>query len=217
MPTIRTTVSCPVHDSFRVQQIAGMFDVPLAEKATEHFEADVPGPKMFFIPKTFFIFSVRQDVALQDNAQLIVNGDQPLSARYINCTRATPPAKGAEAEHDDASDGDQGEDDAVLGHRLTLLALVVVLDPLNGELEHLTEPFWSGCGLREGGEHAFVQRGDVLSEQLVDDDHRAGDHDEYERVLGHRLAAVVLEPPYDRVVLTTSLHARLCVRGADAC
>src|SRR5690349_24301742 len=43
MPTIKTTVSCPVHDSFRVQQVAGMFDVPLADKATEHFEADVPG------------------------------------------------------------------------------------------------------------------------------------------------------------------------------
>ncbi len=43
MPTIKTTVTCPVHDSFRVQQVAGMFDVPLAEKATERFEVDVPG------------------------------------------------------------------------------------------------------------------------------------------------------------------------------
>lgn len=43
MPTITTTVACPIHDSFRVQQVAGMFDVPLAEKAAEHFEADVPG------------------------------------------------------------------------------------------------------------------------------------------------------------------------------
>ncbi|HVT27431.1 MAG TPA: ABC transporter ATP-binding protein [Lacipirellulaceae bacterium] len=42
MPTIDVTVSCPVHDSFRVQQVAGMFDVPLAEKASERFEADVP-------------------------------------------------------------------------------------------------------------------------------------------------------------------------------
>ena len=31
------------YDSFRVQQVAGMFDVPLAEKATERFEVDVPG------------------------------------------------------------------------------------------------------------------------------------------------------------------------------
>ncbi|MCI0335262.1 MAG: ABC transporter ATP-binding protein [Planctomycetes bacterium] len=42
MPTIDVTVSCPVHDSFRVQQVAGMFDVPLAEKATERFQVDVP-------------------------------------------------------------------------------------------------------------------------------------------------------------------------------
>jgi GNAT superfamily N-acetyltransferase len=43
MPCINAVVSCPVHDSFRVQQVAGMFDVPLAEKATESFEVDVPG------------------------------------------------------------------------------------------------------------------------------------------------------------------------------
>src|SRR3954471_6215800 len=43
MPTNNTSVTCPIHDSFRVQQVAGMFDVPLAEKATERFEADVPG------------------------------------------------------------------------------------------------------------------------------------------------------------------------------
>lgn len=43
MPCLDVVVSCPIHDSFRVQQVAGMFDVPLAEKATERFEADVPG------------------------------------------------------------------------------------------------------------------------------------------------------------------------------
>jgi GNAT superfamily N-acetyltransferase len=42
MPTIDVTVSCPVHDSFRVQQVAGLFDVPLAEKATEQFEVELP-------------------------------------------------------------------------------------------------------------------------------------------------------------------------------
>src|SRR6185312_680479 len=44
------------------------------------------------------------------------------------------------AEHDHDGDGDQGEDDAVLGHGLALLALPVVLDPLNCELEHLCFP-----------------------------------------------------------------------------
>src|SRR3954452_25389970 len=43
MPSLNVVVTCPIHDSFRVQQVAGMFDVPLAEKASEHFEADIPG------------------------------------------------------------------------------------------------------------------------------------------------------------------------------
>ena len=43
MPLIETTVECPVYDSFRVQQVAGMFDVPLAAKATARFAAEVPG------------------------------------------------------------------------------------------------------------------------------------------------------------------------------
>ena len=43
MPRVEATVSCPVHDSFRVQQVAGMFDVPLAEKAQASFAVDVPG------------------------------------------------------------------------------------------------------------------------------------------------------------------------------
>jgi GNAT superfamily N-acetyltransferase len=43
MPCFDVVVTCPVHDSFRVQQVAGMFDVPLAEKASKHFQADVPG------------------------------------------------------------------------------------------------------------------------------------------------------------------------------
>ena len=42
MPSVDVVVSCPVHDSFRVQQVAGMFDVPLAEKATERFQVELP-------------------------------------------------------------------------------------------------------------------------------------------------------------------------------
>jgi GNAT superfamily N-acetyltransferase len=42
MSIFDVTVSCPVHDSFRVQQVAGMFDVPLAEKATERFQVELP-------------------------------------------------------------------------------------------------------------------------------------------------------------------------------
>jgi GNAT superfamily N-acetyltransferase len=35
-------LSCPLHNSFRVQQIAGMFDVPLADKLREQFTLDLP-------------------------------------------------------------------------------------------------------------------------------------------------------------------------------
>jgi hypothetical protein len=37
------TVDCPVFDSFRVRQVAGLFDVPLQQRAREHFSAEVPG------------------------------------------------------------------------------------------------------------------------------------------------------------------------------
>ena len=42
MQTIEATVSCPIYDSFRVQQIAGMFDVELSAKATESFRVEIP-------------------------------------------------------------------------------------------------------------------------------------------------------------------------------
>jgi GNAT superfamily N-acetyltransferase len=42
MSTIATTVTCPVFDSFRVQQIGGMFDVPLAAKASQQFRVELP-------------------------------------------------------------------------------------------------------------------------------------------------------------------------------
>jgi len=43
MVLVEAHVSCPVHESFRVQQLAGMFDVPLAERASQRFAVDVPG------------------------------------------------------------------------------------------------------------------------------------------------------------------------------
>ena len=43
MPNIDVVVRCPVYDSFRVQQVAGMFDVPLAAEQTERFTAELPG------------------------------------------------------------------------------------------------------------------------------------------------------------------------------
>ncbi len=42
MPTIDFTLTAPVHHCFRVAQIAGMFDVPLAERATERITIDLP-------------------------------------------------------------------------------------------------------------------------------------------------------------------------------
>lgn len=43
MPLAHCVVECPVADSFRVQQIAGMFDVPLAKKAKQEWKVEVPG------------------------------------------------------------------------------------------------------------------------------------------------------------------------------
>ncbi len=42
MPNLEIQVECPVFDSFRVQQVAGMFDVPLEEKAHERFSVELP-------------------------------------------------------------------------------------------------------------------------------------------------------------------------------
>ena len=42
MPTIDIEVTCPVFDSFRVQQVGGMFDVPLAQRASQRFRVEVP-------------------------------------------------------------------------------------------------------------------------------------------------------------------------------
>jgi GNAT superfamily N-acetyltransferase len=42
MHRLEIEVSCPVRASFRVAQLAGMFDVPLGERATERFTVDIP-------------------------------------------------------------------------------------------------------------------------------------------------------------------------------
>ncbi len=42
MPQLSVTVDCPVHESFRVQQVAGMFDVPLGERSSATFEVETP-------------------------------------------------------------------------------------------------------------------------------------------------------------------------------
>ena len=42
MPNITINVECPIYDSFRVQQVAGMFDVPLTEKAATQFAIELP-------------------------------------------------------------------------------------------------------------------------------------------------------------------------------
>jgi len=42
MPRIEVEVSCPVFDSFRVEQLAGLFDVPLEKRAVEQFAVEMP-------------------------------------------------------------------------------------------------------------------------------------------------------------------------------
>jgi hypothetical protein len=43
MPSIRTTVSTNIHDSFRVRQLAGMFDVAIDSTSAETFAVEIPG------------------------------------------------------------------------------------------------------------------------------------------------------------------------------
>ncbi|HEY1785726.1 MAG TPA: hypothetical protein VGG30_09270, partial [Pirellulales bacterium] len=43
MPVVDVQVECPVYDSFRVQQVAGLFDVPIAKRASASFAVEVPG------------------------------------------------------------------------------------------------------------------------------------------------------------------------------
>lgn len=47
MPKLHLAATCPVYDSFRVQQVAGMFDVPLSARATERFCVELPHPEQF--------------------------------------------------------------------------------------------------------------------------------------------------------------------------
>ncbi|MGD0897651.1 MAG: hypothetical protein ABR915_07425 [Thermoguttaceae bacterium] len=42
MAQITVGVDCPVYESFRVKQVAGMFDVPLAARASQRFSVEVP-------------------------------------------------------------------------------------------------------------------------------------------------------------------------------
>jgi GNAT superfamily N-acetyltransferase len=43
MPIVDAVVDCPVFDSFRVRQVAGLFDVPLPARSVERFKVEVPG------------------------------------------------------------------------------------------------------------------------------------------------------------------------------
>jgi ABC-type uncharacterized transport system YnjBCD ATPase subunit len=43
MPIVDALVQCPLHDSFRVRQVAGIFDVTLPTHCQERFKVEVPG------------------------------------------------------------------------------------------------------------------------------------------------------------------------------
>ena len=42
MPCVDVVVDCPVYNSFRVQQVAGMFDMPLGASCREEFNVELP-------------------------------------------------------------------------------------------------------------------------------------------------------------------------------
>ncbi len=94
MPSVNVVVECPVFDSFRVQQVAGMFDVPLEEKSTERFEVELPeedeswqvglivgpsGSGKSTVAKSFFEGDLYQQAAWQkDKAVIDGFGDLPV-------------------------------------------------------------------------------------------------------------------------------------------
>jgi len=43
MPKIIAEVNCAIHDSFRVRQLMGMFDLPMRHETSERFEVELPG------------------------------------------------------------------------------------------------------------------------------------------------------------------------------
>ena len=43
MPIVDAVVECPLFDSFRARQVAGMFDLPMEGKSIERFRVEVPG------------------------------------------------------------------------------------------------------------------------------------------------------------------------------
>jgi hypothetical protein len=42
MPRVQVNIECPIHDSFRVRQVAGMFDLSVGPSCTERFDAELP-------------------------------------------------------------------------------------------------------------------------------------------------------------------------------
>ena len=42
MSQLRIQLDCPIHDSFRVRQVAGMFDLPIEASSQQTFEAELP-------------------------------------------------------------------------------------------------------------------------------------------------------------------------------
>ena len=42
MPSIEVQLHCPIHDSFRVRQVSGMFDLPIEPDSRESFRAELP-------------------------------------------------------------------------------------------------------------------------------------------------------------------------------
>ena len=42
MPQLHVQLQCPIHDSFRVRQVAGMFDLPIESSATRNFDVELP-------------------------------------------------------------------------------------------------------------------------------------------------------------------------------
>lgn len=93
MVRVAVEVGCPLRSSFRVEQVAGMFDVPLAEKLSERFEVELPDDDepwdigLIVGPSGSGKTSVARN---RFGASLCAPGDWPRDRAVIDCFDALP-------------------------------------------------------------------------------------------------------------------------------
>jgi len=93
MPLVSATVECPVFESFRVAQVAGMFELTLADKCRESFAVEVPGLDEAWQIGVIVGPSASGKTTIARRAfggQLYSTGEWPSDRAVIDCFGALP-------------------------------------------------------------------------------------------------------------------------------